>query len=257
MNESAQRLQVPKRRIYDITNVLEGVGLIEKRSKNTVAWKGSEGILGSTMDEASKDSMGKFRLEIGSLQKEEALLDQWIAHMQKVPITPQPVSSSDIVEALIYPVGEEQEVVSKEMLVDETGKPLKVFLAIHAPYDGVALVPKSDNKSPERQLFVGTFAGLRKHDLSGEESDKGASKRKYVLQSRKNIRQPRLGDKIQVYTLPVHFDDAKHKLESLGAQELQTAQEPVKRSPSWDVAESLANDEGVSDFFTAAVEETA
>lgn len=28
-----------KRRIYDITNVLEGIGLIEKRSKNSIQWK--------------------------------------------------------------------------------------------------------------------------------------------------------------------------------------------------------------------------
>ncbi|CAF4688594.1 unnamed protein product [Rotaria sp. Silwood1] len=30
-----------KRRIYDITNVLEGIGLIEKQSKNTIKWKGA------------------------------------------------------------------------------------------------------------------------------------------------------------------------------------------------------------------------
>lgn len=29
-----------KRRIYDITNVLEGIGLIEKKSKNSIQWKG-------------------------------------------------------------------------------------------------------------------------------------------------------------------------------------------------------------------------
>ena len=28
-----------KRRIYDITNVLEGIGLIEKETKNTIKWK--------------------------------------------------------------------------------------------------------------------------------------------------------------------------------------------------------------------------
>lgn len=33
------RAQVQKRRIYDITNVLEGVGLIEKKSKNNIIWK--------------------------------------------------------------------------------------------------------------------------------------------------------------------------------------------------------------------------
>ena len=31
-------LQVQKRRIYDITNVLEGVGLIEKKGKNNILW---------------------------------------------------------------------------------------------------------------------------------------------------------------------------------------------------------------------------
>ena len=35
-------LQVQKRRIYDITNVLEGIGLIEKKSKNNIQWKGSD-----------------------------------------------------------------------------------------------------------------------------------------------------------------------------------------------------------------------
>ncbi|CAI7919498.1 unnamed protein product [Closterium sp. NIES-53] len=31
--------QVQKRRIYDITNVLEGIGLIEKKGKNNIQWK--------------------------------------------------------------------------------------------------------------------------------------------------------------------------------------------------------------------------
>jgi hypothetical protein len=39
LNEAAVQLNVQKRRIYDITNVLEGIGLIEKRSKNVIAWK--------------------------------------------------------------------------------------------------------------------------------------------------------------------------------------------------------------------------
>ena len=32
---------MPKRRIYDITNVLEGVGLLTKVQKNTIKWIGS------------------------------------------------------------------------------------------------------------------------------------------------------------------------------------------------------------------------
>ena len=40
LNAAAKELQVQKRRIYDITNVLEGIGLIEKRNKNHIAWIG-------------------------------------------------------------------------------------------------------------------------------------------------------------------------------------------------------------------------
>ena len=39
LNEAADTLHVQKRRIYDITNVLEGVGLISKASKNHIQWR--------------------------------------------------------------------------------------------------------------------------------------------------------------------------------------------------------------------------
>jgi E2F/DP family winged-helix DNA-binding domain/E2F transcription factor CC-MB domain len=38
LNVAASELGVQKRRIYDITNVLEGIGLIQKTSKNHVSW---------------------------------------------------------------------------------------------------------------------------------------------------------------------------------------------------------------------------
>ena len=41
LNEAAVKLAVQKRRIYDITNVLEGIGLIEKTIKNKIRWKGT------------------------------------------------------------------------------------------------------------------------------------------------------------------------------------------------------------------------
>ena len=36
---AAETLQVQKRRIYDITNVLEGINLIRKKSKNNIQWR--------------------------------------------------------------------------------------------------------------------------------------------------------------------------------------------------------------------------
>jgi len=40
LNVAASNLEVQKRRIYDITNVLEGIGLIDKSVKNQIKWKG-------------------------------------------------------------------------------------------------------------------------------------------------------------------------------------------------------------------------
>ena len=40
LNDAVKDLFVQKRRIYDITNVLEGIGLICKVSKNNIRWDG-------------------------------------------------------------------------------------------------------------------------------------------------------------------------------------------------------------------------
>lgn len=42
LNDAAVKLKVQKRRIYDITNVLEGIGLIEKTIKNKIRWKAAD-----------------------------------------------------------------------------------------------------------------------------------------------------------------------------------------------------------------------
>lgn len=38
LNWAAETLSVQKRRLYDITNVLEGVHLVKKKSKNNIQW---------------------------------------------------------------------------------------------------------------------------------------------------------------------------------------------------------------------------
>ncbi|XP_060518814.1 transcription factor E2F5-like [Cylas formicarius] len=42
LNKASSDLKVQKRRIYDITNVLEGIGLLEKKSKNNIQWTGGK-----------------------------------------------------------------------------------------------------------------------------------------------------------------------------------------------------------------------
>lgn len=46
LNWAAEVLKVQKRRIYDITNVLEGIQLIAKKSKNHIQWLGSQTTVG-------------------------------------------------------------------------------------------------------------------------------------------------------------------------------------------------------------------
>ena len=45
--------QVQKRRIYDITNVLEGINLIDKKSKNNIQWKGAPHASEETPEEVA------------------------------------------------------------------------------------------------------------------------------------------------------------------------------------------------------------
>lgn len=78
LNAAANKLNVQKRRIYDITNVLEGIGLIEKKSKNNIQWKGV-GLSG--MGEGRKEESGLQR-ELDELGRQEAAVDEHIRRMQ-------------------------------------------------------------------------------------------------------------------------------------------------------------------------------
>lgn len=68
-----------KRRIYDITNVLEGIGLIEKKSKNSIQWKGA-GPACNTQEVS--DRLEELKEEIAELEENERRLDthrSWIS----------------------------------------------------------------------------------------------------------------------------------------------------------------------------------
>jgi len=73
LNEAAFELNVQKRRIYDITNVLEGVGLIEKKSKNVIAWKGANGD--TSISGGVGQEMELLKQEVGNYYEEESKLD--------------------------------------------------------------------------------------------------------------------------------------------------------------------------------------
>ncbi|NXX55679.1 E2F2 factor, partial [Scopus umbretta] len=72
LNRAAEVLEVQKRRIYDITNVLEGIQLIRKKSKNNIQWMGT-GIFEDTAVVAKQQAL---RGELAELARTERTLDQ-------------------------------------------------------------------------------------------------------------------------------------------------------------------------------------
>ncbi|XP_063091815.1 transcription factor E2F2 isoform X3 [Cavia porcellus] len=72
LNWAAEVLDVQKRRIYDITNVLEGIQLIRKKSKNNIQWVG---MFEDTTRPAKQQQLGQ---ELKELMSTEQALDQLI-----------------------------------------------------------------------------------------------------------------------------------------------------------------------------------
>ncbi|GLJ52549.1 hypothetical protein SUGI_1118290 [Cryptomeria japonica] len=79
LNKAADTLEVQKRRIYDITNVLEGIGLIEKKLKNRICWKG---LRASGLGDVEHD-MTVLQADVDNLYVEECNLDERIREMQE------------------------------------------------------------------------------------------------------------------------------------------------------------------------------
>jgi len=69
-----------KRRIYDITNVLEGIGLIEKKNKNCIQWRGA--VPGSNTQE-SVDRLAVLKEENDRLDEFEKIVDQHKSWVQQ------------------------------------------------------------------------------------------------------------------------------------------------------------------------------
>ncbi|CAI2360569.1 unnamed protein product [Moneuplotes crassus] len=94
LNYAVEQLDVQKRRIYDITNVLEGIGLIEKCSKNKIRWKGSltMNISANTLEPTcttsyldnyeEDDEIQRLKDDLLALEEEERLLDGTIENVE-------------------------------------------------------------------------------------------------------------------------------------------------------------------------------
>uniref|UniRef100_A0A182M870 E2F/DP family winged-helix DNA-binding domain-containing protein n=1 Tax=Anopheles culicifacies TaxID=139723 RepID=A0A182M870_9DIPT len=75
LNIASTKLKVQKRRIYDITNVLEGIGMLEKKSKNNIQWK-----CGNTVCNIDRNT--RIQRERYRLQQKENMLQEMIVQLR-------------------------------------------------------------------------------------------------------------------------------------------------------------------------------
>lgn len=78
LNSAADALNVHKRRVYDITNVLEGLGLLNKWSVNSAKWVG--GNINTHICVDNKENIGSSDPD-GLVGKEEIRLDEEIERL--------------------------------------------------------------------------------------------------------------------------------------------------------------------------------
>ncbi|KAI8374222.1 E2F/DP family winged-helix DNA-binding domain-containing protein [Radiomyces spectabilis] len=76
LNLAAAQLKVQKRRIYDITNVLEGISLIEKNSKNHVRWIGNHSTLSTAPEIERSNETQQLEQRLAWLRSRNTLLEQ-------------------------------------------------------------------------------------------------------------------------------------------------------------------------------------
>lgn len=269
LNDAAVQLGVQKRRLYDITNVLEGINLIEKRSKNVIAWKGVE-MAAQNLDVTAPRAaleLEQVRKEVGTYYEEEAMLDYWIGKLEDLAAN-APASlyctPSDIVNAMNVAEAPKTLPGSKTLISTEpNGESNLTMFAVNAPHGSVVQVPyrpKLSNGEPRknRRLFISSDpdVALALKDGPVEPKKRGRPPKSTTEPPAKRARQ------LHIYMLPTAIDHVG-RLTSHGARELP--EHPLLAEGNyglgtmfgasdedgfiWDYTPALTRDEGVSNFF--------
>ncbi|XP_039015085.1 transcription factor E2FB-like isoform X1 [Hibiscus syriacus] len=132
LNKAADTLEVQKRRIYDITNVLEGIGLIEKKLKNRIQWKGLDVSRPGEVDE----NVAALQADIDNLSIEERRLDEKIREMQE---RLRDLSEDENNQKWLFVT--EEDIKSLPCFQNET------LIAIKAPHGTTLEVPDPDEQA--------------------------------------------------------------------------------------------------------------
>ncbi|XP_028995475.1 transcription factor E2F2 isoform X2 [Betta splendens] len=174
LNWATEVLEVQKRRIYDITNVLEGVQLIRKKSKNNIQWLVADVFEGGT---GGGEKACNLRKELVDLERAEKSLDDLIyssnTHLKQL-------TEYDDNQRLAYVTY--QDIRSISSLRDQT------VIAVKAPAETKLEVPETTGES--LQIYLKSKNGPIEVYLCPEEGLEDASPVKSVVTPVKELSQP-------------------------------------------------------------------
>ncbi|CAN8316582.1 unnamed protein product [Cochlearia groenlandica] len=141
LNKAAETLEVQKRRIYDITNVLEGIDLIEKPFKNRILWKGVDASRPGDVDA----DVSVLQAEIENLSLEEQALDNQIRETEE---RLRDLSENEKTQKWLF--------VTEEDIKSLPGFQNQTLIAVKAPHGTTLEVPDPDEAVdyPQRRYMI-------------------------------------------------------------------------------------------------------
>jgi hypothetical protein len=139
LNDAVKELSVQKRRIYDITNVLEGIGYIEKVLKNKIKW------VGNTENFTMESEIKYLTDEIDQLTMEEKEIDKWTGHLQEMLTDLAKDETNNNYSYVTF-----DDIKSVNTLSKEDDQP---FLVIRAPKGTVLEVPVAEQEHEEEYPY--------------------------------------------------------------------------------------------------------
>ncbi|XP_044022894.1 transcription factor E2F2 isoform X1 [Siniperca chuatsi] len=175
LNWATEVLEVQKRRIYDITNVLEGVQLIRKKSKNNIQWLVGDVFEGGA---GGGEKACALRKELGDLDRVERSLDELI-HSSTTQL--KQLTDYEDNQRLGYVTYQDIRAIGS--LRDQT------VIAVKAPADTKLEVPDMAGQG-SLQIYLKSKNGPIEVYLCPEEGLEDASPVKSVVTPKKEFPQP-------------------------------------------------------------------
>ncbi|XP_071183170.1 transcription factor E2F2 isoform X2 [Salvelinus alpinus] len=223
LNWATEVLEVQKRRIYDITNVLEGVQLIRKKSKNNIQWMVGGVFEGSA---SSGEKSCALRKELGELERAEKALEDLItsSSTQLKELTEHGDNQGQL-GYVTY-----QDIRSITSLQDQT------VIAVKAPSETKLEVPESSGGS--QQIYLKSKNGPIEVYLCPEEGLEDASPVKNTTTPRKDSPHHPLGHTAtpSLAMAPPQYTTIKQE-----PQYTDVKQEPMEAELSRPASVSLPN----------------